>query len=251
VAAAICFRLAFGPSVASEPIVVQPEGKKRPRASIVPGIVKPPADEVKLVFQDDEGRTLVGSKHIVTELATLLELPSAEVVAGELEDDKIDVALLDRKVSSTLLAAKYATSFETLQRSLQDIAKKNLDQAKVNFVNTHQEAMAAQSLQGELAPPLQELAAARARAEKNEAELQTVSKDPGKNGEYLAHTLGKLRQLLVNPAAHGDGLLRHCLIARAARGEIIDVGVELEEHLVVADLVSPDDAAEKLLTLRS
>jgi hypothetical protein len=206
----------------------------------------------------DNGQVAVGEIKLAQELSSLLDLPTAEVVVGELDerDGKIAVALLDREVSSALLSSKYTSAFESLQSSLQDAAKKSIAQLQ-QVVVMHKDT---RELQKDLAPALQDLAAARARADKNEVELKDLgpkariapASDP--ENSHVVKTLNRLRALLLDPDSdvnrNTQCLLHYCELAECARdGERVDT--DLEEHLVVADLASGmNDAAEKLLTLR-
>merc|ERR1719240_762459 len=99
-------------------------------------------------------------------------------------DGKIAVALLDREVSSALLSSKYTSAFEYLQSSLQDAATKSI--VKKHIIE-HKDT---RELQKDLAPALQDLAAARARADKNEADLKN---------SHVVKTLNRLRALLLDP----------------------------------------------------
>jgi hypothetical protein len=273
VAAAVCFRLPFGSmAVAREPRVVEQPSLKAslPRASFSAGLgsvgtgEREDNDDVEVpvyAFTDVSGNVLVGETKLAQELAFLLNLPTAEVVVGELDqnDGKIAVALLDREVSSSLLSSKYTSAFEYLQTSLQDAAMKSIEENKKVIDEDSKD------LQRDLAPALRDLAAARARADKNEAELKSLgtkariapASDP--ENSHVVKTLYKLRADLLNPDSvinvDEQCLLHYCELAIGARDGGFDeedaVDYELEEHLVIADLASGmNDAAEKLLTLR-
>jgi hypothetical protein len=270
VAAAVCFRLPFGKmAVAQEPrIVEQPSLKaQRPRASFAPGVgkahlgAKPltesEEDETVYEFVDNDWKVAVGEIKLAQELSSLLDLPTAEVVVGELseKDGKIAVALLDREVSSALLSSKYTSAFEFLQSSLQDAAAKSIE--KNNILVQGKET---RELQRDLAPALQDLAAARARADKNEAELKSLgprariapASDP--ENSHVVKILARLRAHLLDPDSdvnrNEQCLLHYCELAQQARDND-RVDPDLEDHLVVADLAAGmNDAAEKLLTLR-
>jgi hypothetical protein len=205
----------------------------------------------------DTNHVCVGEVKLAQELSVLLDLPTAEVVVGALDesDGKIAVALLDREVSSALLSSKYTSAFEYLQAQLQDAAMKSLGQVQIQagFKDTRE-------LQKDLAPALQDLAAARARADKNEAELKNLgpkariplASDP--ENSHVVKTLNRLRALLLDPDSdvnqNPQCLLHYCELSQCARdGRRLDTA--LGEHLVVADLAAGmNDAAEKLLTLR-
>jgi hypothetical protein len=208
-------------------------------------------------YQDpDTGEILVGEEKLAQELSALLDLPTAEVVVGMLDesDGRIAVALLDREVSSALLTSKYTSAFEYLQSSLQDAAVKSITK---KHIIEHKDT---RELQKDLAPALQDLAAARARADKNEAELKSLgpkariapASDP--ENSHVVKTLSRLRAILMDPNSELNGntqcLLHYCELAQGARYDE-EVDTDLEEHLVIADLASGmNDAAEKLLTLR-
>jgi hypothetical protein len=270
VAAAVCFRLPFGKkAIPQEPrIVEQPSLKaQRPRASFAPGLgnvgrgkrpLKSNDDEEVPVYEfvDGGGRVAVGEVKLAEELSAILDLPTAEVVVGGLdeEDGKIAVAILDREVSSALLSSKYTSTFEYLQSSLQDAAIKSIQK---KHIIEHKDT---RELQKDLAPALQDLAAARARADKNEAELKSLgpkariapASDP--ENSHVVKTLSRLRAILLDPESdvnrNPQCLLHYCKLSLYARdGGKVDT--DLEEHLVVADLAAgKNDAAEKLLTLR-
>merc|ERR1719271_69549 len=82
-------------------------------------------------------------------------------------------------------------------------------------------------LQKDLAPALQDLAAARARADKNEAELKNLgpkariapASDP--ENSHVVKTLNRLRALLLDPDSEVNSnpqcLLHYCELAMCAR----------------------------------